>query len=106
MLYQAMGPNVFVKEIVKENKIGDLYIPDSVNNDFTYGEVISVSDGYFDYGSFVPANVQPGDKIVFNKISGTKMNFGEGNDFIRVYMADILAKETKGEILNDEKEGN
>ena len=37
-IYTALGPNVFVEEIKKENKVGDLYIPDSVDLDFTYGE--------------------------------------------------------------------
>ena len=43
-IYQALGQNVFVKEIEKEFTVGGLVIPDSIENDFTYGEVISCAD--------------------------------------------------------------
>ena len=43
--YSALGKNVFVKEIIKENKVGDFIIPDSIDLDFTFGEVVSCSDG-------------------------------------------------------------
>ena len=35
-IFVALGPNVFVKEIQRENKIGDFYIPDSMDVDSTY----------------------------------------------------------------------
>ena len=101
-IYQAMGPNVFVEEISKEEKIGGLYIPDSLEQDFTYGEVLSLSDGYWDKGSFIPNNISIGDIVVFPKVAGTKISLG-GKKYIKVYISDIIAKEVKGEIL--EKEG-
>ena len=102
-IYIALGPNVFVKEAEKEVKKGDWIIPDSLDVDFTFGEVISCSEGYFEKGSFIPANVRVGDKVAFPKVSGTKVTFN-GQKLIRVYMADIVAKEVSGEILEEEKE--
>ena len=96
-IYTALGPNVFVEEIKKENKVGDLYIPDSLDVDFTYGEVISCSEGYFEKGSFIPATVAIGDKVCFPKVAGTKMTMN-GMKLIRVFMSDIIAKEVEGEI--------
>ena len=90
--YSALGKNVFVKEIIKENKVGDFIIPDSIDLDFTFGEVVSCSDGYFEDGRFVQSNVKIGDSVVFAKISGTKMMLN-GEKLIRVYMSDIIAKE-------------
>ena len=99
-IYTALGPNVFIKEIKKETTIGAMIVPDSLDADFTFGEVISCSEGYFKDGSFVPATVQIGDMVAFAKISGTKVNFN-GEQMIRVYAADIVAKEIDGEIKND-----
>lgn len=103
-IYKALGPNVFVKEIKKETKIGDWVMPDSLDVDFTYGEVISCSEGYWEKGSFIPMEVQVGDNITFAKISGTKVTFN-GEQLIRVFAADIVAKEIEGRILENDKEG-
>ena len=102
-IYQALGPNIFVEEITKEEKIGGLYVPDSLEQDFTYGEVLSCSEGYWEKGSFIPNNICVGDVIAFPKVAGTKITLG-GKKYIRVYASDVIAKEVEGEIL--EKEGN
>ena len=54
--YAAIGPNIFCEEIKKENKVGTLYVPDSISVDFTFAEVISCDSGYFDNGAFVSVN--------------------------------------------------
>lgn len=102
-IYVALGQNVFVKEIQRENKVGDFYIPDSLDVDFTFGEVVSCSDGYWDKGSFIPTNIVIGDHVAFPKISGTKINFNN-EKLIRVNAADIVAKEIEGYIEENTKE--
>ena len=97
-IYQALGPNIFVEEITKEEKIGGLYVPDSLEQDFTYGEVLSCSEGYWEKGSFIPNNICVGDVIAFPKVAGTKITLG-GKKYIRVYASDVVAKEVEGEIL-------
>ena len=101
-IYKALGPNVFVEEVKKEIKVGGLYVPDSLEQDFTYGEVISCAEGYWDKGSFIPSNIQIGDIVVFPKVSGTNITLG-GKKYIRVYQADIMAVEAEGQVI--EKEG-
>ena len=102
-IYAALGPNVFVKEKETELKKGDWVIPDSLDLDFTFGEVISCGEGYFDHGSYIPAQIKVGDIVAFPKISGAKLTLN-GTKFIKVHMADIMAKEVDGKII-DEKEG-
>ena len=96
-MYAALGANVFVKEIEQQTMIGDWVVPDSLDVDFTFGEVISCAEGYFDKGSFVPANVVIGDKVAFPKVAGTKVTFN-GMQMIRVLMYDIVAKEIEAEV--------
>lgn len=96
-VYVAVNSNVFVKEIKQEAKQGSMLLPDSLDNDFIFGEVISVAEGYWDHGTFVPSNVFPGDIIAFPKISGTKINFNK-TPMIRVMQQDIVAKQIEGKI--------
>lgn len=103
-IYKALGRNVFVKEITPETKVGTFVIPDSLNADFTFGEVISVAEGYFDNGNFVPASVAIGDKIAFPRTAGVKITLNN-QKLIRVFMEDIVAKEIDGEILEDNEKG-
>lgn len=96
-IYVAMGSNVFVKEVKQEAKQGSMLLPDSLDNDFIFGEVISAAEGYWDHGTFVPSTVAPGDIIAFPKISGTKVNFNK-MPMIRVMQQDIVAKQVVGTI--------
>lgn len=98
-IYTALNGNVFVKEIQQEPRQGSMLLPSSLDDDFTFGEVISVAEGYFDHGTFVPSCVQSGDIIAFPKISGTKVNFND-IPMIRVMQQDIVARQTEGEILD------
>lgn len=93
--YAALNNNVFVKEIKQEARHGSMILPDNLNNDFKFGEVISVSEGYFDQGTFVPSCVQAGDIVVFPKIAGTQIDFNK-IPLIKVAQQDIIAKQVSG----------
>jgi len=99
-MYAAINSNVFVKEIQQEPRQGSMLLPNSLDDDFTFGEVISVAEGYFDHGNFVQSCVQTGDIVAFPKISGTKVNFNS-IPLIRVMQSDIVAKQVEGKILED-----
>ena len=99
-IYVALGRNVLIKEITPEAQVGSWIMPDSLDNDFTFGEVISVAEGYFENGSFIPSAIAVGDKVAFAKVAGTKVTFN-GEKLIRVFAEDIVAKEVNGEILPD-----
>lgn len=89
--YTALNDNVFVKEIQQEITQGSMILPDSLDKDFIYGEVISVASGYNDHGVFVSPCCNVGDVIVFPKISSTKVNL-DGKSLLRIKQADIVAK--------------
>lgn len=99
-IYIALNDNVFVKEIKQEIKQGSMFLPDSLDNDFVYGEVISVSEGYWNHGTFVPSMVVNGDIIAFPKISGVKITIN-GMQLIRLKQQDIIAKQVNGKIEED-----
>jgi chaperonin GroES len=95
-VFVALGQNVFVEEQVQEQQIGSLYIPDSLDVDFTFGKVVSCDAGFYQNGTFIPSPVEIGDVVCFPKISGTKVTLN-GKKVIRVYASDIVAKEVEGE---------
>ena len=94
--FYAVGKNVFVKEIEQENIVGGFVIPDSVNVDFTIGEVVSVDTGYYENGMYITNQFTIGNKIAFPKVAGTKVTLN-GEKLIRVMANDIVAIEREGE---------
>jgi co-chaperonin GroES (HSP10) len=100
-IYQALGSNIFVEEKKQETKIGELFVPESINDDIMYGEVISAPTGYFDKGSFITIPVAVGDIVAFYKTSSNKITLG-GRTFICIDAKDLLAVEVEGEILDKE----
>ena len=102
-IFVAVGKNVFCRELKQENKVGELYIPESINTDFVKAEIITCGEGYFADGRFVPSQFKSGDVILFPKVSGVKVTLN-GEECIRVYQEDIVAVERIGEINKDETE--
>ena len=95
--YEALGQNIFVKEIKEEAKVGGFTMPENLDVDFTKGEVVLCSTGYYDHGMFIGLQFAVGDRVLFPKVSGTKVTLG-GEKVIRVFASDIVAKEfRKGE---------
>jgi len=94
--FYAVGKNVFVKEIEQENIVGGFVIPDSVNVDFTIGEVVSIDSGYYENGNYIGNSIVTGNVIAFPKVAGTKVTLN-GEKLIRVMVNDIVAVEREGE---------
>lgn len=94
--FYAFGKNVFVKEIEQENIVGGFVIPDSVNVDFTIGEVVSASEGYYENGNYIGNSIKVGYIIAFPKVAGTKVTLN-GEKLTRVMVNDIVAVEDEGE---------
>lgn len=94
--FYAVGKNVFVKEIEQENVVGGFVIPDSVNIDFTIGEVVSIDSGYYENGSYIGNSIIVGNIVAFPKVAGTKVTLN-GEKLIRVMVNDIVAVEREGE---------
>ena len=74
----------------EETTKGGIILTASAKEKPSVAEVISIGPGGVVDGNPVTMTVKPGDKIVMDKYSGTKINL-DGTEFIIVKLADILA---------------
>ena len=76
MKIRPLYDRIVVKRIESEAEktSGGLYIPDSAKEKPQEGEVVAVGKGKrLDDGKVVPLDVQPGDRILFGKYSGSEI---------------------------------
>ncbi len=77
-------------EAEAEKTHGGLYIPDSAKEKPQEGEVVSVGKGKrLEDGKIVPLDVQPGDRILFGKYSGSEIKI-EGDELIIMREDEVL----------------
>lgn len=74
----------------EETTKGGIILAGTAKEKPTIAEVIAVGPGGTVDGKTVTMTVKPGDKVVMDKYSGTKINL-DGTEFIIVKLADILA---------------
>ena len=86
-LYDRVG----VKRIEDtETMKGGLYIPDSAKEKPQEGEVVAVGKGKrLEDGKIVPLDVQPGDRILFGKYSGSDIKLDE-NEYLIMREDEVL----------------
>jgi chaperonin GroES len=83
---------VLVKRIEeKESVRGGIIIPDSAKEKPQEGEVISVGAGKREKGERIPLDVQPGDRILFGKYSGSEIRVDD-QEYLILKEDEILAK--------------
>jgi chaperonin GroES len=74
----------------QEQKVGNLYIPDTAKEKPQEGEVIAVGDGrILEDGKRVPLDLQVGDRVLFGKYSGTEVKLGD-EEFLIMRESDVL----------------
>jgi chaperonin GroES len=73
MKIRPLYDRIVVKRVEqKEQMHGGLYIPDSAKEKPQEGEVVAVGKGKrMEDGKVIPLDVQPGDRILFGKYSGS-----------------------------------
>ena len=73
MTIRPLYDRIVVKRIEqKEQMQGGLYIPDTAKEKPQEGEVVAVGKGKrLEDGKIIPLDVQPGDRILFGKYSGS-----------------------------------
>src|ERR1700728_3692398 len=77
-------------ETEAEKTHGGLYIPDSAKEKPQEGEVVSVGKGKrLEDGKIVPLDVQPGDRILFGKYSGSEITL-DGEDVMIMREDEVL----------------
>lgn len=99
---KPVGINVlFERDLVEERFFGSIIIPEVRDYDARWGTVISVGEGRFIDGKYVPLLVEPGDRIMVSSFDGDKID--RLNDRIQVVGEDcILAKLSKNSKVNKE----
>lgn len=77
-------------EAEAEKTHGGLYIPDSAKEKPQEGEVVAVGKGKrLEDGKVVPLDVQPGDRILFGKYSGTEIKVDD-NEYLILREDEVL----------------
>jgi chaperonin GroES len=82
---------IVVKRIAEaETSRGGIIIPDTAKEKPAEGEVVAVGPGARnEKGIVVPLDVQPGDRVLFGKWSGTEVKI-DGEDLIIMNGSDIM----------------
>ena len=91
MAFRPLGDRVLVKRVEEEEKTrGGIIIPDTAKEKPQEGEVVAVGPGARDdAGKVQPLDVQPGNRILFGKWSGTEVKL-DGKDLLIMKESDIL----------------
>ena len=91
MKFRPLHDRVVVRRIDAEEKTkGGIIIPDTAKEKPQEGEVIAVGPGARDESGKVTAlDVQPGDRVLFGKWSGTEVRI-DGEDLLIMKESDIM----------------
>ena len=91
MRFRPLHDRVVVRRIDAEEKTkGGIIIPDTAKEKPQEGEVIAVGPGARDEtGKVTPLDLQPGDRVLFGKWSGTEVRI-DGEDLLIMKESDIM----------------
>jgi chaperonin GroES len=91
MKIRPLQDRILVKRIEEEAKSrGGIIIPDTAKEKPTEGKVIAVGKGkLLDDGKLQPLEIKKGDRILFNKYSGTEIQV-EGEEHLIIREDDVL----------------
>src|ERR1035438_8558664 len=91
MKIRPLYDRIVVKRIEEKEKTqGGLFIPDSAKEKPQEGEVVAVGKGKrLDDGKVVPLDVQPGDRILFGKYSGSEIKI-DNNEYLIMREDEVL----------------
>src|SRR5262245_14189612 len=91
MKIRPLQDRILVKRIEEEEKTkGGIIIPDTAKEKPTEGKVIAVGKGkVLDDGKLQPLEIKKGDRILFNKYSGTEVQV-EGEEHLIIREDDVL----------------
>jgi len=91
MKIRPLNDRILVKRLEEEEKTaGGIIIPDTAKEKPAEGEIIAVGPGKLnDKGERIPADVKPGDRVLFSKYGGTDVKI-EGQDYLVMREDDIL----------------
>jgi chaperonin GroES len=91
MKIRPLYDRIVVKRIEQQEQMqGGLYIPDSAKEKPQEGEVVAVGKGKrLEDGKVIPLDVQPGDRILFGKYSGSDIKI-EAEEYLIMREDEVL----------------
>ena len=91
MKFRPLHDRVVVRRLDEDEKTaGGIIIPDTAKEKPSQGEVLAVGPGARnEKGETVALDVQPGDKVLFGKWSGTEVKI-DGEDLLIMKESDIM----------------
>jgi chaperonin GroES len=91
MKIRPLQDRIIVKRVQEEEKTkGGIIIPDSAKEKPLEGQVIAVGNGkVMEDGKVRPLDVKAGDRVLFNKYSGTEVKI-DGEEHLILREDDIL----------------
>ena len=92
MKIRPLQDRILVKRIDEEAKTkGGIIIPDTAKEKPQEGKVVAVGKGKVtEDGKLQPLDVKKGDRVLFNKYSGTEVNV-DGEEHLIIREEDVLA---------------
>lgn len=92
MKVRPLHDKILVKQLEEEEKTkGGIIIPDSAKEKPHQGKVIAVGKGkILEGGDIRPLDVKVGDKVLFEKYSGTTIKI-EGEEYMMMSESEVLA---------------
>jgi chaperonin GroES len=92
MKIRPLQDRILVKRIDEEAKTkGGIIIPDTAKEKPQEGKVVAVGKGKVtEDGKLQPLDVKKGDRVLFNKYSGTEVNV-DGEEHLIMREEDVLA---------------
>jgi chaperonin GroES len=91
MKIRPLQDRILVKRIEEEEKTkGGIIIPDTAKEKPSEGKVVAVGKGkVLDDGKLHPLEIKKGDRVLFNKYSGSEVNI-EGDEHLIIREDDVL----------------
>ena len=90
---EPLGDRVVIKPVKEEEKTkGGIFLPDTAKEKPQRGTVEAVGPGKVDdKGNRIPMELKKGDKVIYQKYTGTEIKENE-EDYLILREADIIAK--------------
>lgn len=91
MKFRPLHDRVMIRRVDPEGKTkGGIIIPDTAQEKPMEGEIVAVGPGARDdQGNVVPLEVEPGDRVLFGKWSGSEIRI-DGEDLLIMSESDII----------------
>jgi chaperonin GroES len=91
MKFRPLHDRVMIRRVAPEGKTtGGIIIPDTAQEKPMEGEIVAVGPGARDdQGNVVPLEVEPGDRVLFGKWSGSEIRI-DGEDLLIMSESDII----------------